>query len=107
MASNEPFVDSDFEQDHVVYKLRDFNSQMVKAWEEAFEKYIPDMIQVSLGDIFNGAPAADAIVSPANSFGFMDGGIDMAYSMHFGWQIYHFENLEVDWIIKTSEGINR
>lgn len=87
MASSEPVVDSDFEQDHVVYKLRDFNSQMVKAWEEAFEKYIPDRIQVSLGDIFNGAPAADAIVSPANSFGFMDGGIDMAYSMHFGWQM--------------------
>ena len=27
-------------------------------------------------------------VSPANSFGFMDGGIDMAYSLHFGWQMY-------------------
>ena len=27
-------------------------------------------------------------VSPANSFGFMDGGIDMAYSVHFGWQMY-------------------
>ena len=33
--------------------------------------------QISFGDIFKGAPAADAIVSPANSFGFMDGGIDM------------------------------
>ena len=29
----------------------------------------------------------DAIVSPANSFGFMDGGIDMLYSQHFGWQV--------------------
>lgn len=46
MASNE-VVDSDFEQEHVVYKLRDFNSQMIKAWEEAFEKYIPDRIQVN------------------------------------------------------------
>ena len=27
-------------------------------------------------------------VSPANSFGFMDGGIDAAYSRHFGWQMY-------------------
>ena len=63
--------------------------------------------QISCGDIFSGAPAADAIVSecvlasrsdlttslctlqvsPANSFGFMDGGIDMAYSQHFGWQM--------------------
>ncbi len=29
----------------------------------------------------------DAVVSPANSFGFMDGGIDMLYSLHFGWQV--------------------
>lgn len=44
---------------------------------------------VSCGDIFKGSPAADAIVSPANSFGFMDGGIDMVYSQHFGWQMQH------------------
>ncbi len=29
----------------------------------------------------------DAIVSPANSFGFMDGGIDKVLSLHFGWEI--------------------
>ena len=29
----------------------------------------------------------DAVVSPANSFAFMDGGIDMAYSQHFGWHV--------------------
>ena len=29
----------------------------------------------------------DAVVSPANSFGFMDGGIDHAYSRHFGWHV--------------------
>ena len=44
-------------------------------------------LQISYGDIFKGAPAADAIVSPANSFGFMDGGIDYAYSDHFGWHM--------------------
>ena len=27
---------------------------------------------------------ADAVVSPANSFGFMDGGIDGAYTWYFG-----------------------
>ena len=43
--------------------------------------------QISEGDIFEGGPEADAIVSPANSFGFMDGGIDMVYSRHFGWQM--------------------
>lgn len=30
---------------------------------------------------------ADAILSPANSFGFMDGGIDLAYSHFFGWDL--------------------
>lgn len=29
----------------------------------------------------------DAVVSPANSFGFMDGGIDHLYSRRFGWQV--------------------
>ncbi|HEY1065468.1 MAG TPA: macro domain-containing protein [Pirellulales bacterium] len=29
----------------------------------------------------------DAVVSPANSFGFMDGGIDARYSERFGWQV--------------------
>jgi hypothetical protein len=29
----------------------------------------------------------DAVVSPANSFGFMDGGIDGLYSSFFGWHV--------------------
>jgi O-acetyl-ADP-ribose deacetylase (regulator of RNase III) len=44
----------------------------------------PD-VEVHTGDIF--AHKADAIVSPANSFGFMDGGIDLVYSKHFGWEL--------------------
>lgn len=31
--------------------------------------------------------SVDAIVSPANSYGFMDGGIDLLYSRKFGWQV--------------------
>ena len=31
--------------------------------------------------------SVDAVVSPANSFGFMDGGIDHRYSHHFGWDV--------------------
>jgi O-acetyl-ADP-ribose deacetylase (regulator of RNase III) len=30
---------------------------------------------------------ADAVVSPANSYGFMDGGIDAPYMNHFGHEI--------------------
>lgn len=75
----------------VTYKLRDFNRNMVQAWRKAFSDYSDDgdRIQISKGDIFKGAPSADALVSPANSFGFMDGGIDMVYTRHFGWQMQH------------------
>ena len=37
------------------------------------------------GDIFE--LKADAIVSPANSFGYMDGGIDLVYVQRFGWEL--------------------
>ncbi len=42
------------------------------------------------GDIYNGhilKLKVDAVVSPANSFGFMDGGIDAAYTFTFGREI--------------------
>ncbi|CAB4019504.1 Hypothetical predicted protein [Paramuricea clavata] len=72
----------------VVFKLRDVEADMTTAWNEAFHSIRTDCnIEISCGDIFNDAPAADAIVSPTNSFGFMDGGIDLRYSEHFGWQL--------------------
>lgn len=40
------------------------------------------------GDILN--HPADAVVSPANSFGFMDGGVDLAYSERLGWHVQAF-----------------
>lgn len=42
----------------------------------------PD-VEVIQGDICK--VKADAVVSPANSFGFMDGGLDHALSERFGW----------------------
>ncbi len=39
-------------------------------------------VEVHRGDIFK--TGADAVVSPANSFGFMDGGIDAVYTHVFG-----------------------
>ena len=56
---------------------------MVKAWKEAFK----DFEDVS---IFNKAIlsiSADAVVSPANSFGYMDGGLDLHLSEQLGWKI--------------------
>ena len=67
----------------VNYRLRDINLAVVAAWTRWFANCSD--VSVSHGDIF--AEPADAIVSPANSFGFMDGGIDLAYSLRFGWDL--------------------
>jgi O-acetyl-ADP-ribose deacetylase (regulator of RNase III) len=63
--------------------LRDINTAVVEAWERAFAD-APEVL-VSHGDIFE--HTADAIASPANSFGYMDGGIDLVYSMYFGFEL--------------------
>jgi len=63
--------------------LRDRNASLVEGWQKSFGP-MPG-VEVSQGDIFG--RSADAIVSPANSFGFMDGGIDLVYSEHFGWDL--------------------
>lgn len=57
--------------------LRDRNHDLVGWWKRVF--YGEPAVHVSDGDIFKGAIRTDAIVSPANSFGVMDGGIDAAY----------------------------
>jgi O-acetyl-ADP-ribose deacetylase (regulator of RNase III) len=62
--------------------LRDRSPDVVAAWREHFEG--ARNVDISEGDIFDGAPTADAIVSPANSFGYMDGGIDAVYAQRFG-----------------------
>lgn len=61
--------------------LRDQNAAVCYAWQEAFAGV--EGVEISQGDIFGAR--ADAVISPANSFGFMDGGIDLVYSRRFGW----------------------
>ena len=63
--------------------LRDRDAAVADALAAAFSGLAD--VEVSQGDIFD--RTADAIVSPANSFGFMDGGIDLAYSRRFGWDL--------------------
>lgn len=67
--------------------LRDRNKNLVDAWTEVFGDN-PDF-HISQGDIFAEGEwlDVDAIVSPANSYGYMDGGIDFVYSDYFGWGI--------------------
>jgi O-acetyl-ADP-ribose deacetylase (regulator of RNase III) len=60
--------------------LKDTNPEMVMAWLEAFAGEGP--WSIGAGNILG--QRADAIVSPANSYGYMDGGIDLAYRNHFG-----------------------
>ena len=65
------------------FELRDVNPDVVNAWQKYFRGIAN--VTISLGDIF--ATSADAIVSPANSFGYMDGGIDLVYLHRFGWDL--------------------
>ena len=57
------------------------------ALAEAWRRHCGDLDQVEVhqGSIFE--CSVDAVVSPANSFGFMDGGIDRLYSNYFGWDL--------------------
>ena len=54
--------------------LVDRHGPLVRAWEAAFEDH--EEARIVEGDFF--AYPADAMVSPANSFGIMDGGLDAA-----------------------------
>lgn len=63
------------------FHFRDINPAVCYAWQEAFAG-VGD-IEITQGDIFE--VRADAVISPANSFGFMDGGIDLVYFQRFGW----------------------
>lgn len=64
-------------------RLRDKNTAVFEAWQRFFTDVAG--VEISHGGIFD--ESATAIVSPANSFGFMDGGIDLAYTQHFGWDL--------------------
>lgn len=67
--------------ENIKFFLRDLDPAVVNAWNDAFKEY--QNFKIELNDIFSGEPA-DAIISPANSFGVMDGGIDLAYTRFFG-----------------------
>lgn len=65
--------------------LFDTNSGMIKEWQKQFNDILDvEFYQI---DIIDSTIKADAIVSPANSFGFMDGGIDLAYCHLLGFDI--------------------
>ena len=60
--------------------LVDINQSVVDEWSAAFRDF-PE-VKVVCGDILEFAKVS--VVSPANSQGFMDGGIDRIYTEYFG-----------------------
>ena len=60
--------------------LRDADAALVNAWHAAFKNV--GTVKAEQGDFFAGS--ADAMVSPANSFGIMDGGLDLAIRHELG-----------------------
>ncbi len=54
---------------------------------DAWERHCGDLTDVTIhrGSVLD--LSVDAVVSPANSYGFMDGGIDYLYSQRFGWEV--------------------
>jgi len=65
--------------------FRDYNAALIEELRTRFDAQKED-VEFSCDDIFLGPPV-DAIVSPANSFGYMDGGIDRVYCTKLGWQV--------------------
>jgi O-acetyl-ADP-ribose deacetylase (regulator of RNase III) len=68
---------------NLTIKLVAFNLDLYYAWKTCFLGV--ENVEVLDDDILK--LKADAIVSPANSFGYMDGGLDLKYSQHFGWEL--------------------
>lgn len=65
---------------HVRVVLVDINPKMIKAWQETFEEN-PE-VEVVQGSMLE--QAVDAFVTPTNSRGSMDGGLDAVLKKHFG-----------------------
>jgi O-acetyl-ADP-ribose deacetylase (regulator of RNase III) len=61
----------------------DTNPAVVSALQDAF-RGVP-RVAARVGNVTE-RPLPDAFVSPANSFGFMDGGVDQAYMRFFDWE---------------------
>lgn len=67
--------------------LFDLSQEMCDSWTKHFSGITQDRIKIHHKDfreLEDEVQFRSALVSPANSFGFMDGGIDGAYTKHFG-----------------------
>lgn len=67
-------------QEPLILVFRDVNPEVVQGWLQ----FLRPAKEVSIGSGSVLQADIDAVVSPANSFGYMDGGIDLAYRNFFG-----------------------
>ncbi|MBT8379098.1 MAG: macro domain-containing protein [Ignavibacteria bacterium] len=63
--------------------LVDKEIELVNEWQKAFSPF-PE-VKILCDDILDVAECS--VVSPANGFGRMDGGIDLIYANYFGWDL--------------------
>jgi len=78
-------------------ELVDLSSELVQAWRGAFKPF--QNVHIHQGSILE--VTTDALVSPANSFGYMDGGLDLLLSEHFGW---HLEDRVRELLLAEHDG---
>lgn len=67
----------------MTYHLIALHKDLYEAWTKVFSGI--QNVNITHGSIFD--ESHDAIVSPANSHGYMNGGIDFAISKNLGWHI--------------------
>lgn len=77
--------------------LIDANQPLVEAWRQVFKDI--DIVETLCCDFFE--HEADAMVSPANSFGIMDGGLDLAIRHELG---FHVEKRVQTTIVQNFHG---
>ncbi len=63
--------------------LSALDAELINSWNQCFQN--EKNVEIRSEDITK--IKCDAIVSPANSFGFMDGGLDYQLSERFGWDL--------------------
>lgn len=94
--------------------LIDRNTDIVMAWEKYFHGIEGvEIVNTTLNDYLNKyLHEIDAIVSPANSFGLMDGGYDRAIILYFGRELqdtvqqYIRENYHGEQVVGTAFSVN-
>ena len=69
------------------FELRIILTSVDRALTSAWREFCGDLDGVEIEHCSILDVRCDAVVSPANSFGFMDGGIDLIYSDSFGWGV--------------------